>query len=108
MDYLWTPWRFAYVTSADAPARRGVPKVLEAWQGDLGCVFCNLIAAMDHAIVNGMDPAKAEAAAGLVLRSEHCFICLNAFAVSLIHFVRALLRIFFMLGCAVFFHFSFF
>lgn len=80
MDYLWTPWRFAYVTSAGAPARRGVPKALEeAFQGDLGCVFCNMIAAIDNAIANGMDRAEAESAAGLVLRAEHCFICLNAF-----------------------------
>lgn len=79
MDYLWSPWRFAYVTSADGPARRGVPKALEAWPGDLECVFCNLIGATDHAIANGMDPAKAEGAGGLVLRAEHCFICLNAF-----------------------------
>jgi len=79
MDYLWTPWRFAYVTSADASARHGVPKPLEAWPGDLGCVFCNLIAAINYAIASGMDPAQAEAAGGLVLRAEHCFICLNAF-----------------------------
>jgi ATP adenylyltransferase len=79
MDYLWSPWRFAYVTSADGPARRGVPPALKAWQGDLGCVFCNLIAATDYAIANGMDPAKAESAGGLVLRGQHCFICLNAF-----------------------------
>jgi len=79
MDYLWTPWRFAYVTFADRPARRGVPEQLEAWQGDLGCVFCNMIAAIDHAIDHGMDPDQAESAAGLVLRAEYCFICLNAF-----------------------------
>jgi ATP adenylyltransferase len=79
MDYLWTPWRFAYVTSADAPARRGVPKSLEAWQGDLDCVFCNMIAAIDHAIEHGMDRDQAESAAGLILRAQHCFICLNAF-----------------------------
>jgi ATP adenylyltransferase len=79
MDYLWTPWRFAYITSTDEAARRGVPKAFEAWQGDLGCVFCNMIAAIDHAIANGMDKLEAEAAGGLVLRAEHCFICLNAF-----------------------------
>jgi ATP adenylyltransferase len=79
MDYLWTPWRFAYVTSADAAARRGVPKPLDAWKGDLGCVFCNMIAAIDHAIANGMSAAQAEEAGGLVLRAEHCFVCLNAF-----------------------------
>ena len=79
MDYLWTPWRYAYVTSADAAARRGVPKALEAWAGDLGCVFCNLIAAVDYAIANGMDAARVECAGGIVMRGKLCFICLNAF-----------------------------
>jgi ATP adenylyltransferase len=79
MDILWTPWRFAYVTSADAAARPGVAVSLSAWPGDHGCVFCNMIASVDHAIVQGMERDKAEAAAGLVLRGEKCFICLNAF-----------------------------
>jgi len=79
MDHLWTPWRYAYVTSADKTGRRGVPAALSAWPGDKGCVFCNLIAAIDYAIENGMDRDKSEAAGGLVLRAKHCFICLNAF-----------------------------
>ena len=79
MDRLWTPWRYAYITAAETSQRRGVPKALEAWQGDLGCVFCNLMAAIDFAIANGMDRDKAEEAGGLVLRGKHCFICLNAF-----------------------------
>jgi ATP adenylyltransferase len=79
MDYLWTPWRYAYVTTAEKALRAGVPKALEAWPGDLNCVFCNLIAAIDYAIVNGMARDRAEAAGGLVLRGEHCFVCLNAF-----------------------------
>ncbi|HVN94782.1 MAG TPA: HIT domain-containing protein [Terracidiphilus sp.] len=79
MDHLWTPWRNAYITGTEERARRGVPAALEAWTGDLGCVFCNLIASIDYAIANGMDREKAEAAGGLVLRAERCFICLNAF-----------------------------
>ena len=79
MDHLWTPWRFAYVTTAETTVRPGVPASLGAWPGDLGCVFCNLIASIDFAIANGMNPATAEAAGGLVLRGKHCFICLNAF-----------------------------
>ncbi|MFP5205027.1 MAG: HIT family protein [Acidobacteriota bacterium] len=79
MDYLWSPWRFTYVTSAEKAVRAGVPKALEAWPGDLGCVFCNLIAAVDHGIAAGMDRGQAEAAGGLILRAEHCFLCLNAF-----------------------------
>jgi ATP adenylyltransferase len=79
MDHLWTPWRYAYVTAAEGSGRLGVPELLRAWPEDLGCVFCNLIASIDHAIANGMDRERAEAAGGLILRAEHCFICLNAF-----------------------------
>ena len=52
---------------------------MAAWPGDLKCVFCNLIASIDHAIANGMSAEKAEAAGGLILRGKHCFICLNAY-----------------------------
>jgi ATP adenylyltransferase len=79
MDHLWSPWRFTYVTTADSQVRPGVPEKLQAWPGDLGCVFCNLIASVDYAIANGMSADSAEAAGGLVFRGQHCFICLNAF-----------------------------
>jgi ATP adenylyltransferase len=79
MDRLWTPWRYAYVTTADGPGRVGVPASLAAWPGDLRCVFCNLIASIDYAIANGMERDQAEAAGGLILRARHCFICLNAY-----------------------------
>jgi ATP adenylyltransferase len=79
MDILWTPWRYAYVTTAEDAARPGVPAGLAAWPGDLGCVFCNLIGAVDFAIAKGMNPDQAEAAAGLIKRGKYCFICLNAF-----------------------------
>jgi ATP adenylyltransferase len=53
MDYLWTPWRYAYVTGADKPT---------------GCIFCN--------IVNnpGDDQARK-----IVYRGQHCFIILNTY-----------------------------
>jgi ATP adenylyltransferase len=79
MDILWTPWRFAYITSADGAVRPGVAKSLEAWPGDTGCVFCNLLASVDHAIAHGTPCDEAESAAGLIVRGEHCFVCLNAF-----------------------------
>lgn len=79
MDLLWTPWRFAYVTTADGAPRPGVTATLSAWEGDTGCVFCNLIASVDHAIANGMNRDEAELAGGLVLRGNKCFICLNAY-----------------------------
>jgi ATP adenylyltransferase len=79
MDHLWTPWRYAYVTSTETVARPGVPSKLAAWPGNLGCVFCNLIASIDFAIANGMAADEAEAAGGLILRGKHCFICLNAY-----------------------------
>jgi ATP adenylyltransferase len=79
MDILWTPWRFSYVTAADGAVRAGVPASLSAFPGDHGCVFCNLIASVDHAIEQGVNRDEAELAAGLVLRGKTCFICLNAF-----------------------------
>lgn len=79
MDILWTPWRYSYITSADKSARAGVPALLAAWKGDTGCVFCNLIAAVDDAIAHGMAREEAEAAGGLVYRGRRCFVCLNAF-----------------------------
>ena len=63
MDRLWTPWRYNYVTRAEKHLRKGVPAELSGWEGDLGCVFCNMIAAVDYAIATGMDPVDAERAA---------------------------------------------
>jgi ATP adenylyltransferase len=52
MDYLWTPWRYAYVTTAEKAS---------------GCVFCDL-------------PKQGnDAKAGIVHRGEHCYIVLNSF-----------------------------
>jgi ATP adenylyltransferase len=52
MDYLWTPWRYAYVTTVDQ-----VPD----------CIFCQL--------QNSGDDQKAL----IVHRGKHNFIVLNAF-----------------------------
>jgi ATP adenylyltransferase len=83
MDYLWTPWRYAYITAADKTSRAGVPKKLAAWPGeDRNCVFCNLIASIDWAIAEGMPPEEADEAGNLVYRGRHCFVCLNAFPYS--------------------------
>jgi ATP adenylyltransferase len=86
MDYLWTPWRYAYLVDADpaAPkgARKGVPQALAAWPGDCDCVFCNLIAATRYAIEQGGSAVEAERAAYIVLQAEHSFVCLNAFPYS--------------------------
>jgi ATP adenylyltransferase len=80
MDRLWTPWRYAYVTGADREAsRRGVPEALAAWPGDHGCVFCNMIAAVDFATAEGMAPEEAEAAAYILERGQSCFLVLNAY-----------------------------
>lgn len=52
MDYLWTPWRYAYITSADrAP----------------GCIFCDKPA-------ENNDPKNF-----IVHRGRLCYIILNAF-----------------------------
>ncbi len=52
MDYLWTPWRYAYVTSAS---------------GATGCIFCDLPKLVD------------DQKARIVHRGKHCFIILNTF-----------------------------
>ncbi|MGA7886230.1 MAG: HIT domain-containing protein [Acidobacteriaceae bacterium] len=79
MDYLWTPWRYTYVTNVDRQQRQGIPEELSAWPGDTGCVFCNMIAATDYAIQQGMDRAAAERASGIVLRAQHNYICVNRY-----------------------------
>ncbi len=79
MDTLWTPWRYAYVSTTEHTDRQGVPAGLEAWPGDKHCVFCNLLAATDYAIAHGMDSQQADRTARIVLRSENCYICLNIF-----------------------------
>ena len=52
MDYLFTPWRYAYITGANAPD---------------GCLFCGLL------------QAKDDEKSLIVHRAEHCFVMLNAF-----------------------------
>lgn len=52
MDYLWTPWRYAYVTTAE---------------GAKGCIFCELPKMGD------------DKRARIVYRGQHCFIILNTF-----------------------------
>jgi ATP adenylyltransferase len=79
MDTLWTPWRYAYVSTVERTVRPGVPAGLEAWPGDKDCVFCNLLASADYAIAHGMDAALADRAALIVWREQHCYICLNSF-----------------------------
>lgn len=80
MDYLWSPWRYTYIAGDDRDRGQGrVPQELAGWPGDLGCVFCNLLAATEYAIAHGKPVAEAEHASGIVLRTEQAFICLNAF-----------------------------
>ena len=78
MDHLWTPWRYAYVTSADT--RRG-PAFRRAGgvAGRPGVRLLQSDCLIDFAIANGMSADEAEAAGGLILRGKHCFVCLNAF-----------------------------
>ena len=84
MERLWTPWRYEYVTRADELSScPGVLAALSAWTesgaADCGCVFCNLIAAVDYAVAHGMPIAEAEMAAHVLVRGKTCFLCLNAF-----------------------------
>ena len=81
MDHLWTPWRYAYITRSDPQSRTGVAPELAAWPvaEDKHCVFCNMIAATDYAIAQGMPPEIAERFSHIVHRGKHCFVCLNAY-----------------------------
>jgi ATP adenylyltransferase len=79
VDYLWTPWRYAYVTEADRKTRQGIPEELAAFPHDTGCVFCNILGAADYAIAHGMDAADADRAALIVHRAEYNYICLNRY-----------------------------
>ena len=85
MERLWTPWRGAYVGGAEG-GRPGVPPTLEAWPGtDTGCVFCNMLAAVQWAKDQGTPEDEAERAAGILLMAEQCFVTLNAFPYSTGH-----------------------
>ena len=79
MDQLWTPWRYAYISGKSEEARRGVPRALAAWPGDHDCVFCNMVAATDYAIQQGMAREEAEKASGILERGRLTFLVLNAF-----------------------------
>ena len=52
MDYLWTPWRYAFVSDAHKAS---------------GCVFCDLLKLGDDAKTR------------IVHRAEHCFVILNIY-----------------------------
>jgi ATP adenylyltransferase len=51
MDYLWTPWRYAFVTAAKT----------------VGCIFCDLPKLGD------------DVKARIVYRGQHCYIILNTY-----------------------------
>ncbi len=83
MDRLFTPWRYAYISGEESLThRKGVPEKLAAWPGDMHCVFCNMIAAVDYAVQHGMDSVEAEQSAGILARGDTTFLVLNAFPYS--------------------------
>ena len=55
MDYLWTPWRYAYITTAGKDEGKAE-----------GCIFCELTKLAD-------EEAK------IVYRGKQCYIILNSF-----------------------------
>ena len=79
MDRLWTPWRYSYVTHEGKQRRGGVPEALEAWPGDLGCVFCNIIGASQWALEQGMAADQVDRSIYLLERGTSCFLILNGF-----------------------------
>lgn len=59
-----------------------------SWRGgraDTRCLFCNLLAATAWAVGQGMSQEDADRAAGIVLRGERCFVCLNRYPYSAGH-----------------------
>jgi len=62
MDYLFTPWRYAYITAANAP-------------GD--CLFCGLIHPKNAQPKS--DQTNADEKSLIVHRAKYCFVMLNAF-----------------------------
>ena len=51
MDYLWTPWRYAYVSGTNSTT---------------GCIFCDA-------------PKQSDEQSRIVRRGTHCYIILNTF-----------------------------
>lgn len=83
MDRLWTPWRYRYITGAERGRYLGVPQALQDWPGpDRHCVFCNMIAAVNWAISQGVPTEEAEQAAGILTRYDDLYLCLNAYPYS--------------------------
>ncbi|MDP9161093.1 MAG: HIT domain-containing protein [Acidobacteriota bacterium] len=52
MDYLWTPWRYAYISTAEKTS---------------DCIFCELL------------KLNNDVEARIVLRAQHCFVVLNTY-----------------------------
>lgn len=52
MDYLWTPWRYNYITNAEKTS---------------GCIFCEAVKAGDDEKVR------------IVFRGQHCYLILNTY-----------------------------
>ena len=55
MDYLWTPWRYAYISAASKDDGKSSD-----------CIFCEL-------------PKRSDEESKIVYRGERCFIILNSF-----------------------------
>ncbi len=89
MERLWTPWRYEYITQSNKSERPGVPPELAAWSRsgapDTGCVFCNMLAAVDFAMASGVPREDAERPVHILDRGATCFLCLNAFPYSTGH-----------------------
>lgn len=88
MERLWTPWRLAYISGGrGSPLPKGVPEELGGWPAefDQNCVFCNMIAAVQWAIAEGMSEVEAERAALILKRGSSCFVCLNRYPYSTGH-----------------------
>ena len=73
MDYLWTPWRYSYIQSAESTP---------------GCVFCNILAqtlaqtpaqTLAQTQTDGKAASDGDKAVFILHRGQHCFVILNTY-----------------------------
>ncbi len=86
MQYLWTPWRMAYIDSANAgksnpgrdvaaQAQEAAANIPEVEMESTGCVFC------DRACLS----PSHDRASLILLRAEHNFVILNLYPYNSAH-----------------------